>query len=294
MACHIAVDLAGAERRPRRGSGRWRRGALVLAGAAVLSGAGTAAVAARLTGPVLVFSPSPYDYGQVSPGQSASQAFILSNSGQRATGRLRVRLSGPAAFSITGSTCRAARLRPGGACTITVRFAPSRAGRITATLTAASKGGPQHAATAADVLAGGRVLGAAPGQIYWVSQDEIWAANLDGTSPHAILTGQDGPEGIAVDSSHLYWADDGDGTIWEANLDGTSPHIIFTGQRGLAAWPSRPVISTGPTTVAPGTGPAPSGPPTWTAATRTPSSPGRLSRTEWRPTPAMSTGPTKV
>ncbi len=113
-----------------------------------------------------------------------------------------------------------------------MRLAPSRAGRITATLTAASKG-PQHAATAADVLTGGRVLGAAPGQIYWVSQDEIWAAGLDGTSPHAIVTGQAAPAGIAVNSSHLYWADngDGDGTIWEANLDGTSPHIIFTGQR---------------------------------------------------------------
>ena len=149
------------------------------AGAGRGSGAvrrGNCGVAARPTGPVLAFSPSPYDYGQVSRGQSASQTFILSNSGQKTTGRLRVRLSGPAAFSITRDTCRKARLRPGGACAITVRLAPSRAGRITATLTAASKGGPQHAATAADVLTGGRVLGAAPGQIYWVSQDEIWAA----------------------------------------------------------------------------------------------------------------------
>ena len=232
------MSYCGGSGRRRRAFTAWRRavavaGTLALAGAAVLPGTGTAAAAARPTGPALVFSPSPYDYGQVSPGQSASQTFILSNSGQKATGKLRVRLSGPAAFSITGSTCRAARLRPGRTCTITVRFAPSQAGRITATLTAASKGGPQHAATATDALAGGQALGAAPGQIYWVSQDEIWAANLDGTSPHAILTGQDGPEGIAVNSSHLYWADDGDGTIWEANLDGTSPHIIFTGQRGL-------------------------------------------------------------
>jgi hypothetical protein len=181
---------------------------------------------------VLVFSPSPYDFGPVSPGQSASKTFTLRNSGQKATGKLRVRLSGPAAFSITRNTCRAVRLRPGKTCTVTVRFAPSQADRITATLTAASKGGPQHAATATDALAGGQALGATPGQIYWVSTDQIWAANLDGTSPHAIVTGQNGPEGIAVNSSNLYWADAADGTIWEANLDGSSPHIILTSQRG--------------------------------------------------------------
>ena len=224
----------------RRAFTAWRRtavavaGTLALAGAAVLPGAGTAAAAARPTGPVLVFSPSPYDFGPVSPGQSASKTFTLSNSGQKATGKLRVRLSGPAAFSITRNTCRAVRLRPGRACTITVRFAPSQADRITATLTAASKGGPRHAATASDTLTGGQALGAAPGpgQIYWVSSDEIWAANLDGTSPHAIVTGQIGAEGIAVNSSHLYWADAPDGTIWEANLNGSSPHTILTSQRG--------------------------------------------------------------
>ena len=181
-----------------------------------------------------MISPSPYDFGPVSPGQSAVKAFILTNSGRKATGKLRVRLSGAAAFSITGGTCRAARLRPGKTCTVTVRFAPSQADRITATLTAASKGGPRHAATASDVLTGGQALGATPGpgQIYWVSSDEIWAANLDGTSPHAIVTGQIGAAGIAVNSSHLYWADAPDGTIWEANLNGSSPHTILTSQRG--------------------------------------------------------------
>jgi hypothetical protein len=215
----------------------WRRtvtvaGTLALAGAAVLPGVETAAAATRPAGPALAFSPSPYDFGQVSPGQSAVQTFILSNSGRKATGKLRVRLSGPAAFSITRDTCRAARLRPGRACRIIVRFAPSEAGRITATLTASSMGGPKHAATASDVLIGGQALGAAPGQIYWVSTDEIWTASLDGTSPHAIVTGQNGPEGIAVTSSGLYWADAVDGTIWEANLDGSSPHTILTTQRG--------------------------------------------------------------
>ncbi len=131
--------------------------------------------------------PWPYDYGQVSPGQSASRTFILTNSGHKATGQLRVQLSGPPAFRITRSNCPAARLRPGRVCTITVRFAPAQAGRLTATLTATSGSSPRHAVSVTDALAGGRALGTASGQIYWVSTDEIWAPNLDGGSPHAII-----------------------------------------------------------------------------------------------------------
>jgi hypothetical protein len=63
----------------------------------------------------------------------------------------------------------------------------------------------------------------------------IWAANLDGSSPHAIVTGQTLPSGVAADASHVYWADEGNetagnGTISEASPDGTSPHAIVTGQ----------------------------------------------------------------
>ncbi len=207
---------------------------VVVAGAVVMAlGSFAGAAAAKPRPPVLAFSPAPYDYGQVAAGGAASQTFTLANTGGRATGRLAVTLTGAAAFTITGDACHS--LAPGKRCTITVRFAPTRAGTVTASLTAASKGGHRHAATASDALAGaGRSLGASPGQIFWVSTDEIWAASLDGTSPHAIVTGQVDPEGLAANSSHLYWADGAAGTIWEANLDGTSPHIIVTSQRGQA------------------------------------------------------------
>jgi hypothetical protein len=198
-----------------RGSGATRRGN---------GGSGDPARRAALA-----FSPSPYDFGQVSPGQSAVQTFILSNSGRKATGKLRVRLSGPAAFSITRDTCRAARLRPGRACRIIVRFAPSEAGRITATLTASSKGGPKHAATASDVLTSSH--------IYWANDGggadragTIWAANLDGSSLHAIVTGQTLPAGVAADARPLYWASKDDGTVNQASPDGSSPHAIVTEQ----------------------------------------------------------------
>ena len=35
---------------------------------------------------------------------------------------------------------------------------------------------------------------------------------------------------MAVDSSHLYWANAGDGTIHRANLDGGNPQVIVGGQ----------------------------------------------------------------
>jgi hypothetical protein len=198
-----------------------------------VAGAGPAAAAPLRAGrppaPVLRFRPAPYDYGPVSDGQAATQTFTLANSGRKAAGPLRVRLTGTAAFTITGDHCRGTHLRPAGTCTIRVRFAPAGAGQQAATLTAASQG---HHASASDALTGtGISLGLASAQIYWPSGHAIWAANLDGSSPHAIVTSSTDPEGLAVDSSHLYWADGTVGTINEASLDGTGPHAIVTGRQ---------------------------------------------------------------
>ena len=77
--------------------------------------------------------------------------------------------------------------------------------------------------------------------VYWADEGDLTAgngtiseANPDGTSPHAIVTGQTTPTGVAVDPSHLYWASNGDGTVNQANLDGSSPHAIVTGQNNLS------------------------------------------------------------
>jgi hypothetical protein len=79
--------------------------AATLAAAAALAGAGQAA--AKPKPPVLAFSPSSHDYGQVTAGQTASQAFTLANSGGQATGRLKVMVAGAAGFSITGTDAAA-------------------------------------------------------------------------------------------------------------------------------------------------------------------------------------------
>jgi hypothetical protein len=35
---------------------------------------------------------------------------------------------------------------------------------------------------------------------------------------------------VAVDASHIYWTNAGDGTIWRANLDGTNAQSIVQGE----------------------------------------------------------------
>ena len=205
----------------------------MLAAAAVLAGAGPAAAAPR--GPMLAFTPSPYDYGQVTPGQTVTNTFTLASTGRQATSRLKVTLAGPAVFTITGRTC-GRPLRPGKSCTVTVQFAPASAGRVNATLTAASK---KSRVTAIDALTGtGTGLGSAPGHIYWTEtmpnavNGTINQAGLDGSNPQLFpAAGQ--PFGIAVDANHIYWTDlanGGDGTVNESNLDGSSAHTIVNGE----------------------------------------------------------------
>jgi len=128
--------------------------AAVAAAAVVAALAGAGPAAAKPKPPALAFTPSSYDYTQVTTGQTASKTFTLTNTGKRASGALRLQLAGAAAFSITGNTCSRKGLRPGKSCTVTVRFAPTSSGTVTATLTAAGKKKP--AATSPRVLVSGQ------------------------------------------------------------------------------------------------------------------------------------------
>ena len=74
-----------------------------------------------------------------------------------------------------------------------------------------------------------------------IGPDLVFPARPAAVRGCAIVTGQHNPNGVAVGASHLYWANNGDGTIWEANLDGSSPHAIATGQHdplGVAVGPN--------------------------------------------------------
>jgi hypothetical protein len=72
-------------------------------------------------------------------------------------------------------------------------------------------------------------------QLYWTNPvaGTIWAANLDGSSPHVLLAEQDSPAGVAVGGIPgplLYWANTDGGTVNEANLNGSNPHALFANQ----------------------------------------------------------------
>jgi hypothetical protein len=67
--------------------------------------------------------------------------------------------------------------------------------------------------------------------IYWTNPgppNTIGQANLDGSSLNQnFIAGASGPFGVAVDSAHIYWANNANNTIGRANLDGSSPNQNF-------------------------------------------------------------------
>jgi hypothetical protein len=174
--------------------------------------------------PPLALTPSRHNFGPVIVGQTASQKFTLKNNTSTPTSALTVSTAGPAPFTITAGTCAGISLQPGKTCTVTVQFAPTATGTRKGTLQAA---GTAAAATAR--LAG---TGAPAGHLYWANDaGTISEVPLAGGPATTLVTGQNGPVGVAVDSSHIYWADNGAGTIDETNRDGTGGvTTLVTGQ----------------------------------------------------------------
>src|SRR6266540_1721289 len=202
----------------------------------VAAGAAAAALLVPAAGqgagaPALAWSPATngaYDYGTVTVGQTASQTFTLTNSGGSATGILTVALSGSSAFTKTADGCTATSLGPRRSCSVTVRYGPTTPGQSdSATLTASGK---KPAASAGLTLTGAST----PRHVYWVNNSDggsatIGRADVDGSNPNqSFITGASFPEGVAVDSGHVYWTDRlFAGTIGRADLDGSNPNQSF-------------------------------------------------------------------
>jgi virginiamycin B lyase len=67
--------------------------------------------------------------------------------------------------------------------------------------------------------------------VYWANGGgglggTIGRANLDGTGAGSLI-GASKPAGVAVDGTHVYWADNAYSTIGRANLDGTGARFII-------------------------------------------------------------------
>jgi cytochrome c len=138
---------------------RWTRSVMIAVAAAAL--VVPAAAEACTTSAKLAWSPttSPgaYGFGTLNDGQTSSQVFTLTNSGRRAPGVLKVRVSGSAAFSLTADGCSRTSVGPRHSCDVTVEYSPTTAGESdTATLRVTSK----HHATAHLSLTG---IGASEG-----------------------------------------------------------------------------------------------------------------------------------
>lgn len=71
--------------------------------------------------------------------------------------------------------------------------------------------------------------------LYWssyTSSGAIRFGDLAGTGAQDLFTGENSPEGVAIDpaAGKIYWADTTAGTIRVANLDGTGAQNLYTGE----------------------------------------------------------------
>jgi hypothetical protein len=76
---------------------------------------------------------------------------------------------------------------------------------------------------------------AEPTGLYWTSDgsNTIGSANLDGTGVNqSLISGADGPEGVAVDATYVYWTNFTSETIGRANLNGTGVNQNFISTSG--------------------------------------------------------------
>jgi Domain of unknown function (DUF5050) len=205
-----------------------RHAAAAVGAALILLGAATGVAAAAPDPPSLAFSPSPYDYGQVTPGHAATQTFMLTNTGGQASHALTITVPGSSTLAITADTCTRTSLGPGKSCAVTVQFAPAIAGAVTGTLTATNK----STVLATDLLAG---TGVVSGHLYWAEFPDIsngddvpggvFRANLDGSDVTNLVSGL--AYGVAVGNGRIYWSDGQ--AIMAANLDGSDVTSVIAG-----------------------------------------------------------------
>src|SRR5437870_3825279 len=116
---------------------RWIRLALILALVGTVSLVGCASgVSPQVQQMQLVISPSALSFGNISVGSSSTQTVTLINSGAASVTVSQARVSGTG-FSNNGLT-PPLTLPPGQSSTLTVRFTPQAAGRVTGSLSVVS------------------------------------------------------------------------------------------------------------------------------------------------------------
>jgi hypothetical protein len=108
--------------------------------ATLSAGGADATITGKSGTPNLAWSPTPYDFGTVDAGDTPTQDFTLTNSGDGSSDSLTASLTGSDAMTLTATTCDSARLAPGGTCSVTVQYAPTDTSTDDATLSAGGAG----------------------------------------------------------------------------------------------------------------------------------------------------------
>src|SRR5256712_6955617 len=132
---HLAKPALGGLSQEFLGS-RWIRLALILGLVGTVSLLGCSGVSPQVQQMQLVISPSALSFGNVSLGSSSTQTVTLINSGAASVTVSQASVSG-AGFSNNGLT-PPLTLPPGQSSTLTVRFTPQAAGRVTGSLSVVS------------------------------------------------------------------------------------------------------------------------------------------------------------
>jgi hypothetical protein len=181
--------------------------------------------------PAIATTPSP----RAPIGTAVTDTATLSN-GYNPTGTITFMLYGPSDTpACSASVVTDIELVSAGTAA-SAPFTPAQAGTYWWT---ASYGGDTNNNPATTTCGDESVIITPPSHLYWANHfgqggGTINEAGLDGTGPHAIVTGNE-PFGVAVDIKHIYWADMLTGTINEANLDGSGNHAIVSAQNEPAA-----------------------------------------------------------
>jgi hypothetical protein len=178
-----------------------------------------------------------YDFGAVDGGSRATQGLTLGNSTVTKSGKLKIRLTGSSAFSITVDDCTKKSIGQKLSCRVGISYLPLGPGSSDgATLTATGA----HGATASLSLAGNNTGPA--GHVYWVGglNDGGGYGNVNkvprgGGNVTTLASGPKRRYGVAVvDSANVYWVawDSGarDGTVSEVPIAGGSVTTLATGQ----------------------------------------------------------------
>jgi virginiamycin B lyase len=87
-------------------------------------------------------------------------------------------------------------------------------------------------ASLAAMVAGLALASPASALIYWGNGETIKRATNAGAGAHVFISGADDPCGLAVSSTHIYWANRGSNAIARARLDGSQVDQAFISTMG--------------------------------------------------------------